>query len=96
MGVDGNGPIGRKEGTMKEGKTEVIAYAGYRGEQSPRTFFIGDKRIEVVKILDQWVEENVDSLRRKRCFKIRGDDWKTYILCYDEKENVWLYRHKTL
>jgi hypothetical protein len=81
---------------MKEEKIEVIAYAGYRGEQSPRSFFIRDKRIEVVKILDQWVEENVDSTRRKRCFKIRGDDWKTHILCYDEKENVWLYQRKTV
>jgi hypothetical protein len=96
MRTDEGGYIGRIEVTMKVGKIEVIAYAGYRGEQCPRTFFIGNKRIEVVKILDQWVEENVHSARRKRCFKLRGDDWKTYILCYDEKENAWLCMQKSV
>jgi hypothetical protein len=77
---------------MDEERIDVIAYAGYRGEESPRSFFIGDKRIEVAKIIEQWIEENMGSKGRRRYFKIRGDDWKTHVLCYDEKDMVWRYQ----
>lgn len=79
---------------MDEEKIEVIAYAGYRGEESPRAFFVGDKRIEVVRVIEQWIEEDVGCKGRRRCFKIRGNDWKTHVLCYIEKDMVWLYSHK--
>ena len=30
----------------------VECYAGYRGEQEPRAFYLGERRIEVTAILD--------------------------------------------
>jgi hypothetical protein len=73
-------------------KIEVQAYAGYMGEESPRAFFLHGKRIEVMKIIGQWIEEKEDSRQRLRCFRIRGVDWRIRVLCYDEKKMEWMLR----
>ena len=36
-------------------KIKVSCYAGYRGEESPRSFRIHEKQIQIVEILDQWL-----------------------------------------
>jgi hypothetical protein len=69
----------------------IIAYAGYRGEESPRAFILNGKRIEVRKILAQWVEEDVVSKRTFRCFKVEGDNLGQHLLRYDETTGEWLY-----
>lgn len=69
----------------------IIAYAGYRGEESPRAFVLEGKRIEVRKILAQWVEEDVMSKRRFRCFRVKGDDFGNHLLRYDEATGDWLH-----
>ncbi len=79
---------------MNGKKVEVQAYAGYRGEESPRAFFLMGKRIEVTKIIEQWSEEDVESRSRLRCFRVRGSDWRAHILCHDEEKTQWLYRDK--
>ncbi|HXF92644.1 MAG TPA: hypothetical protein VNK46_07790 [Nitrospiraceae bacterium] len=43
----------------------------------PRAFFVGDRRIEVLEVLDWW------SGRDHRYFKVQGDDGGLYILRYD-------------
>jgi hypothetical protein len=73
-------------------KIEVQAYAGYRGEESPRTFLLADKKIEVLKVMEQWTEEMADSGKRRRCFKVKGSDWRVHVLCFDEGEMEWYYR----
>jgi len=30
-------------------------YAGYRGEETPRRFFMGDKSIEIEEVFDRWL-----------------------------------------
>lgn len=32
----------------------IQCYAGHRGEEEPRAFDLGDRRIEVMKIIDRW------------------------------------------
>jgi hypothetical protein len=61
----------------------VECYAGYRAEESPRWFFIGKRRIEVVEIIDRWLEP-VHSH-----FKVRGDDGGIYILRHDQDTDSW-------
>ena len=68
---------------------EVIAYAGERGEESPRSYLLGGKRIEVRKLLAQWLEEDAASRRRRRCFRVKGSDFFVRTLCYDEAMGVW-------
>lgn len=39
---------------MPEEKVNVIAYSGYRGEETPKKFILHDKQIEAVDILSRW------------------------------------------
>jgi len=72
-----------------EEKIEVIAYSGYREEETPRTILFHGERIEVVEILKRWVEERYEDRSRKRFFEIKGDDRAIHLIYYDEKAKEW-------
>lgn len=76
---------------MPEGRIVVDAYAGYRGEESPRSFLLDRERIEVREILSQWIEED-EKGSRKRFFRVKGSNKNTYLLFYDENEMIWYVR----
>ena len=61
----------------------VECYAGSRGEETPRRFFLGERAIEVVDIIDRWLDP------QHRYFKLRGDDGGVYILRYDVRQYRW-------
>ena len=61
----------------------VECYAGYRGEETPRRFFIGDRRVEVADVIDRWLAPD------HRYFKIGGDDGAVYILRHDTGAESW-------
>ncbi len=75
---------------------EVIAYSGYKGEESPRAFFLEERWINVVKILGQWIEENEHSRERYHCFRVKGSDWRNRVICYNEGKKEWLLRISSL
>jgi hypothetical protein len=64
-------------------KVRVECYAGYRGEQEPRAFWLGERRIAALEILDRWIAPN------HRYFKVRADDGHAYILRWDEASCEW-------
>ena len=64
-------------------KVRVECYAGYRGEQEPRAFWLGERRVAALEILDRWIAPN------HRYFKVRGDDGHAYILRWDEASREW-------
>ena len=79
---------------MKEGseeRIEVIAYSGYRGEETPRAILLNEKRIDVVEILRQWVEERSATRKTRRFYQIRGSDENLYTIYYDEKSMEWFH-----
>ncbi len=61
----------------------VECYAGYRGEETPRRFFIGDRAVAVVQVLDRWLAPD------HRYFKVAGDDGDVYILRHDTRTGEW-------
>ncbi len=61
----------------------VECYAGYRAEEEPRRFFIGDRGVCVREIVDRWLDPE------HRYFKVRGDDGGLYILRHDEPGDRW-------
>ncbi len=61
----------------------VECYAGHRGEETPRRFFLGERRIEVVAVLDRWLAPD------HRYFKVAGDDRAVYILRHDAASARW-------
>ncbi len=79
---------------MMDEKLEVITYSGYRGEQVPRGFLLHEKRVEVMEVLDMWIEEDFTSKVRKRFFKVKGNDGDTHQIYYDEKTLTWFYVQK--
>jgi hypothetical protein len=65
------------------GGLRVACHAGYRGEETPRRFFLGEREVEVVEVLDRWVAPD------HRYFKCRGSDGDIYILRQDVARELW-------
>ena len=61
----------------------VESYAGLRAEESPRRFFIGKREINVIEIIDRWLDPAYSY------FKVRGDDGGIYILRYSQDSDAW-------
>ena len=61
----------------------VECYSGYRGNESPRRFLMGDKAVEISEILDRWLDP------AHRYFKVRGEDKAVYILRHDVEAGCW-------
>jgi hypothetical protein len=61
----------------------VECYAGYRGEETPRAILLGDRRLQVVEVLDRWLAPD------HRYFKVRADDGDTYIVRQDTSSGEW-------
>lgn len=61
----------------------VECYAGYRGEETPRRFFLGERAVTVVAVLDRWLSPE------HRYFKLRGDDGGVYLLRHDVAGGDW-------
>lgn len=61
----------------------VECYAGHRGEETPRRFHLGKRKIEVLQVMDRWIAPD------HRYFKVFADDGGTYILRYDALSDHW-------
>ena len=61
----------------------VECYAGHRGEQTPRTLILEDRRIPVAEVTDAWLAPDY------RYFKLRGTDGDTYLVRHDERSDNW-------
>ena len=68
----------------------VACYAGYRGEQEPRSLELGGHAIEVKLIRDRWISPD------HRYFKIVDGDDCVYIIRHDMNARAWelvYYQH---
>ncbi len=70
---------------------DVIAYADRKGDERPKTFVLRGLRIDVVEILDLWIEEGIRNRARKRYFRIKGSDRNIHRIYYDETLLEWYY-----
>jgi len=64
-------------------KIGVECYAGYRGEQEPRAFTLGERRFEVLEIVDRWLAPE------HRYFKVKADDGRVRLLRQDAASGDW-------
>jgi hypothetical protein len=53
---------------------KVECYAGYRGEETPRRIWLGNKKIAVKEVQDRWLAPN------HRYFKVLGENEAVYLL----------------
>ncbi len=77
---------------QEDRKIKVVSYSGYRGEEIPRSFKLGDEIIEVVNIIRMWIEEDQMSRKRLRGFHLKGSDGSEHSIYYDEKSAEWYYK----
>ena len=61
----------------------VECYAGYRGEQTPRRFRLGERTFEIDAIVDQWLAPD------HRYFKVRSAGGELCILRHDVATDGW-------
>ncbi len=92
IGIRGAEGHGRHGGpAISDKKIDVVAHAGHRGEETPRAFILDGERIEVIEILDMWIEEGIEDRARKRFFKVKGDDGYIHLIYHDEETAGWFY-----
>ena len=61
----------------------VECYAGYRGEQEPLAFWLGERRLTVRDVVDRWFAP------AQRWFKVAASDGNVYVLRHDELSGAW-------
>ncbi|MFN3325369.1 MAG: hypothetical protein ACK5AZ_17890 [Bryobacteraceae bacterium] len=63
----------------------VETYSGYKADERPVRFFLGERRYEVTEVLDQWLGPEAT------WFRVRADDGNVYILRHRpaHPEDLW-------
>jgi len=64
-------------------KIRVDCYSGYRGEETPRRFWLEERLVQIIEVVDSWLDPE------HRYFKVLGDDHSTYILRHDSVAFEW-------
>jgi hypothetical protein len=62
---------------------KVVCYSGYRTEESPVRFYLGERKVEVESIIDRWLAPD------HRYFKVRGDDMALYVIRHETATDTW-------
>ena len=76
---------------MEEEQIDVISYSGSKGDERPLTFNHQGLHIDVLEILDHWVEEGFGDKVRKRYFRVKGSDGNTHRIYFNENVLKWYY-----
>ncbi len=64
-------------------KVEVRCYSGYKADERPLGFRLGERLLEVEEILDRWYGQEHDY------FKLRACDGNTYLLRHSRSQDHW-------
>jgi hypothetical protein len=70
----------------------VECYAGYRGEETPRRFHLGERQVEIAEVVDRWLAPD------HRYFKVHDTQGDLYILRNDVVAQQWeltMFRRST-
>jgi hypothetical protein len=62
---------------------KVECYAGYKGDQYPKRFTLGEQVLEVVDVQDQWYSPSSEY------FRVLTNDGNIYVLRHDQDKDVW-------
>jgi len=92
--MKGNLPDNCQKMSVTYQNIRVITHSGYRGDEKPRAFFIQNKQITIIEILDMWIEEGLSDKTRKRFFIVKGNNNQGYKIHTDEKALEWFCEMK--
>jgi hypothetical protein len=62
---------------------QVQCYSGFKADQRPVRFRLGEREYLVEEVIDQWYGPH------DVFFKVRADDGDVYILRHGEPDNLW-------
>ena len=62
---------------------KVECYAGYKADQRPLRFTLGEQILQVEEVEDQWYGPSAVY------FRVRANDGNMYILRHDEEKDDW-------
>ena len=62
---------------------DVECHAGYRGEEMPRRFRLGERQVEIAEVVDSWLAPD------HRYFKVNDSQGDLYILRNDVAAQRW-------
>lgn len=62
---------------------DVECHAGYRGEETPRRFRLGERQVEIAEVVDSWLAPD------HRYFKVKDSQGDLYILGNDVASDRW-------
>lgn len=66
-------------------RIRVECYSGYKADQWPLRFYLGDRCLEIIERSDQWYSPDADY------FRVRAQDGQIYVLKHDwsGSEELW-------
>ncbi len=67
----------------KPNELRVECHSGYRGEETPRRLYLGKREVEVVEVIDRWLDP------QHRYFKVHGSDGDIYLVRHDTASGCW-------
>jgi len=68
---------------MSQIPLKVRTYSGYKADERPLSFTLGDRSFEVVEVLDGWYGQD------HAYFKLLADDGNRYILRHHMDSDSW-------
>ena len=67
-------------------KIRVNTYSGYKADERPTSFLLGETRLEVVEIIDRYYDPHED------VFKVKADDGGVYLIGHDRSDDSWILK----
>lgn len=67
-------------------KIRVITYSGYKADEYPQSFFLGERELLITEIVDRYYDPRED------IFKVRAGDGLIYILARNRENQEWRLR----
>jgi hypothetical protein len=61
----------------------VECYSGYRADERPVRFHLGENSFEVAEVQDSWYSPG------ERWFRVLASDRNIYVLRHDERQDIW-------
>lgn len=62
---------------------KVECHSGYKADERPVRFQLGERWLAVEELLDRWYDPHA------LYFRVRADDDAVYVLKHEERKDVW-------
>jgi hypothetical protein len=69
---------------------QVVCYAGYKADETPRGFTLGDRRYDIEEIVDRWYQASRDSREPAAdCYRVRTVEGSLFVIQRSRASATW-------